>query len=153
MARVTNARPSERRNTANSKVKLRGQFTIFSEEHDGDGDCDGEGDGDDYAWIVLATVWPNPFMKLTEKAKGVISVSQYQQGNVGTCILNGYIGLYFSTGSITFSSISVYLPGRHLTFALSAQKLSPKAAAAVTRWLLPQEIMFYPTILSFNCKP
>ena len=32
MARVTKARPRERRNTASSKVKLRGQFTIVSEK-------------------------------------------------------------------------------------------------------------------------
>ena len=50
---MTNARPRERRNTANSKVKLRGQFTIISEDHDGDdgddeGDDDGADDGDEH---------------------------------------------------------------------------------------------------------
>ena len=40
MARVTNASPSERRNTASSKVKLRGQFTIISEHHHGYDDDD-----------------------------------------------------------------------------------------------------------------
>ena len=59
MARVTNARPRERRNTANSKVKLRGQFTIFSEDHDADDDGHGHGDvdNDDYHQ-QSQTVWP-----------------------------------------------------------------------------------------------
>ena len=48
MARVTNASPSERRNTASSKVKLRGQFTIISEHHHGYDDDDDDDDDDDY---------------------------------------------------------------------------------------------------------
>ena len=40
MVRVTKARPRERRNTASSKVKLRGQFTIFSEKINDDDDND-----------------------------------------------------------------------------------------------------------------
>ena len=58
---MTNARPRERRNTANSKVKLRGQFTIISEDHDGhngddDGVDDGGDDGDDMMVMMVMII-------------------------------------------------------------------------------------------------